>query len=76
MPIAGNVQNAFFLRLDGDRLVQIGRHMVPRSIIVSDVDEAHRKLLSGKAIYLLAYSDNLAKIKELCERNNGHQKRD
>lgn len=66
MAIAGEAQNAFFLRLEGSRLVQIGRHMVPRSIIVSDVDEAHRKLLSGKAIYLLAWGDNLAKIKQRC----------
>lgn len=60
------IQSAFFLRLGGDRLVQLGKHMVPRSIIVSDVDEAYRKLLSGKSIYLLAWGDNLAKIKQRC----------
>lgn len=63
MAIAGSTQEAFFLRLEGDRLVEVGKHRIINHLIEEDVDQAIAKLKAGKAVYLLAYSDNLAKVK-------------
>lgn len=64
MAVAGDTKNAFFLRLDGKHLNVIGQHRVIKSLIEHDVDKAVVKLRSGKSIYLLAYGDNLARVKE------------
>lgn len=64
MAVAGDTKNAFFLRLDGEHLNVIGQHRVIKNLIEHDVDRAVVKLRSGKSIYLLAYGDNLARVKE------------
>lgn len=57
----GSTQEAFFLRLEGERLVEIGKHRIAGHLIEENVQEAIKKLRQGKAVHLLAYGDNLDK---------------
>lgn len=63
----GTAQDAFFIRLEEGRVVRIGKHSVQRSIIESNVDKAVMRLRRGESIYLLAFGDNLARVKQAIE---------
>lgn len=64
MAIAGSTREAFFLRLDGDRLIVIGKHRPAGHLIETDVSRAIDRLRGGEAVYLEAKGVNLARVRE------------
>lgn len=63
MAIAGSTREAFFLRLDGDRLVVVGKHRPAGHLIETDVSRAIDRPRRGEAVYLEAKGMNLAKVR-------------
>ena len=58
MAVAGSTREAFFLRLDGERLIELGKHRPAGHLIETDVSRAIDRLRRGV---------NLAQVrKEFC----------
>ena len=67
MAVAGSTREAFFLRLDGERLIELGKHRPAGHLIETDVSRAIDRLRRGEAVYLEAKGVNLAQVrKEFC----------
>lgn len=62
MAVAGGTKPAFFLRWDGERLINLGQHRPVSHIVVDDIAKAVELLRSGKSIYLFAYANNLQDV--------------
>lgn len=63
MAIAGSTQEAFVLHQVDGRLVEGDKKRVLNAIITDSVEDAVRKLWAGEQVYLLAYGDNLTRIR-------------
>jgi hypothetical protein len=64
MPIAGGNVMVFYLRIENNRLINIGMHRYPAHGAIGDVAEAVRRLTtSSDTVFLQALGANLVNVK-------------